>query len=81
MVREALASRPSTDVGGRASCVCFFRDGVVRRRGAQRWQLGRCEELLALHYRCRDSEGYAAAEAREEQEQSFRHRCSYRWSC
>lgn len=24
MVREALASRPSTDVGGRASCVCFF---------------------------------------------------------
>jgi len=24
VVREALASRPSTDVGGRASCVCFF---------------------------------------------------------
>ena len=24
MVREVTASRPSTDVGGRASCVCFF---------------------------------------------------------
>ena len=69
VVREALASRPSTDAGGRASLCVFFGDGVVRRRGAvaqglrprRGWRRGRA----------RPGEGRGAAERRGRGRRAF----------